>query len=78
MAHVAYTADTQKDNGIFAANQTGGDSVFGPASPADGTYAAPTGAVLGAKAHKKARHHKKRGHHRRHKRHKRHHHRSRR
>jgi hypothetical protein len=28
MAHVAYTADTEKDNGIFVANQTGGDSVF--------------------------------------------------
>src|SRR5207248_973178 len=28
LAHVAYTADTTKDNGIFVANQTAGDSVY--------------------------------------------------
>jgi hypothetical protein len=50
MAHVAFTQDTPTANGIYAANQTGGDSVFPPppaptpataASEGTGTSAAP-------------------------------------
>ena len=64
-AHVAYTADTPKDTGIYSANQTGGDTVLIPAgAPADTSYAQVLGSKTTHKAHKKKRHHhKKKRHH---------------
>lgn len=65
-AHVAYTADTEKDNGIFSANQSGGDSVYKVAGSSDQTlpeqsnsHSAHTKKAQAASRKKKCRRHKR-------------------